>query len=190
MRLNNSNNNTRNRQFAFKHFFWIIFLLCAGCVNGLVLTTPPDIKIAMDSGARLKQQAEERVRLVKNAVSQNQLSAADIQTIQSSYEAARSGFAEWIDRVQNDLNTVKMGGQYVNYYTLSQNAAQQAEQFNQLVDQKLQVSSRGDLEKNVESFINSGKEFVNTLKEIDSKKRQEIIGELEKLRWQPYAAIN
>lgn len=167
----------------------LALLLTTGCVNGLLLTTPPDLQMAMSSAEKLKIQAENRVKLVNLAVQQGKINATDLQAIQTSYETARSQFSQWIKTVQNDLNSQKLGSEPVDYNSLSQNAVKQAEAFNTLVDSKLQSSTRGDEMETINSFIKAANDLKNTVQQIDQQKRLELISRLEKLQWLDYKAI-
>jgi len=165
------------------------FFVMTGCVNGILLTTPPDLQMAMDTAEKMRVEAEGRVKLVKNAHNQGSLNLSDFQEIQNAYGIAQDQFSSWIDNVQNDLNSKKLGSQSVNYMELSENAGNQAKEFNKQVDDILGISSRGDEMETIKSFINSGKELINTIKEIEKNKRQELISKLETLRWKSFDSI-
>jgi hypothetical protein len=172
------------------HRLWLfVFLLSTGCVNGLLLTTPPNLQLAMDSAGKLKAQAEDRVKLVNLSVQQGKVNPTDLEEVINAYESSRGLFSQWIDKVQADLKTRKIGGEQVDYNALSQNAADKAKEFNALVDKMLSISARGNEIETIKSFINAGVELGKTINEMDTTKRQELILTLEALRWKPYQSI-
>lgn len=172
-----------------RYILFVGILVSTACVNGLLLVTPPDLQTAMDSAKKLRTEAEKRVKLVKNAETQGNINLSDSQTIQNSYGVTQQSFSTWIEKIQNDLRNKKLGGESIDYNKLSENAANQAKEFNALVDGILQISSRGDEMETIKSFIKAGTALVKKIKQIDQQKRQELILELENLRWKAYLDI-
>ena len=172
-----------------RYILFVVVFASTACVNGLLLVTPPDLQAAMDSAKKLRTEAEKRVKLVKNAEAQGNINLSDLQTIQNSYGVTQNLFSTWIVNVQNDLRNKKIGSEAVDYKKLSENSANQAKEFNALVDGILQISSRGDEIETIKSFIKAGTELVKTIKQIEQNKRKELILELENLRWKAYLDI-
>ena len=171
-------------------YVWVIFFLAsAGCVNGLLLTTPPGLQIAMDSSEKLRMESEAKIKLVKNAEKQGQISSSQSQLIQISYTTTQQLFSSWIDYMQNKLRLKGIENETIDVEKLSLNAANQAREFNALVNEILQISSRGDENEIINAFKKSRDELIETIKQIDQKKRQELILKLENLRWKAYQDI-
>lgn len=174
-------------------FLCVTIILTAGCsVSGVIVSTPPNLEMAMADCQKLKSHAESQVKLVKLAEQQGKLSSGELTTIQTTYTEAQNLFSQWIDNVQNDLinKRFEFDGSDTDYKALSQSAADKAKEFNELVDKTLQISTRGNEIETIKSFIKVGSEIIDTVKNIDQSKRQELTQQLEKLRWKNYGMIS
>lgn len=172
-----------------RHVWLVFFLASAGCVNGLLLTTPPGLQIAMDSSEKLRMESEAKIKLVKHAEKQGQIKASHTELIKASYATTQQMFSSWIDYIQNNLRLKETENETIDIEKLSLNAANQAREFNTLVNEILEISARGDDNEIINAFKKSRDELIATFNEIDQKKREELILKLENLRWKAYQEI-
>jgi len=168
----------------------LIVLAIIGCTSqSVILTTPKSLQDVMNNATHLRSQAEQRVLLVKHANQQTTINGEEYQSAQGLYEVSKDSFDLWIDQVQDNLRSGKRIDNPDVYNMLVRNANKQSEAFIDYVDELLQMVSRGVSKKEIESFIKTGIDLVQTVQKIDREKRQALISELDEIRWQAFDAI-
>lgn len=171
-----------------RFLFLISTIGAVGCTSVMV-ATPPSVRVAMDNASSLRDQAEQRVVLVKKANTSAEINLDQFERSKMLYEEARQSIGLWIDQLQNDLKTKKPIGESDEYRNLVNTANTKANSFNEYVDNTLNIISRTVTEEDVKAFFQSGIELAEKLKEIDQQKRLEIAADLEKLRWKLFDTI-